>query len=112
MRCPRCRHENRAAAKFCDECAEPLTKGCSNCASAVSTTATVCPECAHPLVVDPGSPRFISPDTYTPKRLAAKILSSRAALEGERKQVTVLFADLTSSMELLADRNPEESRGI
>ncbi len=85
MRCPRCRHENRAAAKFCEECAEPLATGGS---------------------------RFISPDAYTPKHLADKILSSRAAVEGERKQVTVLFADLESSMELLADRNPEESRGL
>ena len=79
MRCPRCRHENRAAAKFCEECAEPLTKRCSNCASAVSATAKFCPECAHPLVGPTGGPRFISPDAYTPKHLADKILSSRAA---------------------------------
>jgi class 3 adenylate cyclase/tetratricopeptide (TPR) repeat protein len=49
---------------------------------------------------------------YIPKHLAEKILSSRAALEGERKQVTVLFADLKGSMELLADRDPEEARKI
>jgi class 3 adenylate cyclase len=50
--------------------------------------------------------------TNTPKHLAEKILTSKAALEGERKQVTVLFADLKSSMELLADRDPEEARKI
>src|SRR4030095_8271509 len=47
---------------------------------------------------------------YTPKHLAEKILTSKAALEGERKQVTVLFADLKCSMELLADRDPGEAR--
>ena len=58
------------------------------------------------------APRFASPETYTPKHLAEKILTSKAALEGERKQVTVLFADLKGSMELLADRDPEEARKI
>jgi class 3 adenylate cyclase len=53
-----------------------------------------------------------SPETYTPGHLAEKILTSKAALEGERKQVTVLFADLKGSMELLADRDPEEARQL
>src|SRR5262249_38282525 len=57
-------------------------------------------------------PRFISPESYTPKRLVEKILTSKSALEGERKQVTVLFADLKGSMELLADRDPEEARKL
>ena len=56
--------------------------------------------------------QFTSPQTYTPKHLAEKILTSKSALEGERKQVTVLFADLKGSMELLADRDPEEARKI
>ena len=53
-----------------------------------------------------------APLTYTPPYLAEKILTSRSALEGERKQVTVLFADLKGSMELLADRDPEEARQL
>jgi class 3 adenylate cyclase len=53
-----------------------------------------------------------APLTYTPAYLAEKILTSRSALEGERKQVTVLFADLKGSMELLADRDPEEARQL
>ena len=57
-------------------------------------------------------PKFQSPESYTPKHLAEKILTSKAALEGERKQVTVLFADLKGSMELLADRDPEEARKL
>src|SRR5262249_57137232 len=56
--------------------------------------------------------RWLAPETYTPKHLAEKILTSKSALEGERKQVTVLFADLKGSMELLADRDPEEARKI
>jgi class 3 adenylate cyclase len=56
--------------------------------------------------------RFASAKSYTPKHLAEKILTSKAALEGERKQVTVLFADLKGSMELLADRDPEDARKL
>src|SRR5437660_7680671 len=56
--------------------------------------------------------RFTSPESYTPKHLAEQILTSKSALEGERKQVTILFADLKGSMELLADRDPEEARKI
>jgi class 3 adenylate cyclase/tetratricopeptide (TPR) repeat protein len=53
-----------------------------------------------------------APRTYTPKHLAERILTSKAALEGERKQVTVLFADVKGSTELLADRDPEEARKL
>jgi class 3 adenylate cyclase len=60
----------------------------------------------------PTAPRFASPASYTPKHLAERIVNSKAALEGERKQVTVLFADLKGSMELLADRDPEEARKL
>jgi class 3 adenylate cyclase/tetratricopeptide (TPR) repeat protein len=56
--------------------------------------------------------RFASPESYTPKHLAERILTSKSALEGERKQVTVLFADLKGSMELFAERDPEEARKI
>jgi class 3 adenylate cyclase len=72
-----------------------------------------CGQYAAPLTVaNPPEPRFSAPESYTPKHLAEKILTSRSALEGERKQVTVLFADLKGSMELLADQDPEEARKI
>jgi len=113
MKCPRCQHENRHGAKFCEECATPLARTCSNCGSQLSATAKFCPECAHPVAgATPPETRFTSPESYTPQHLAEKILTSKAALEGERKQVTVLFADLKGSMELLADRDPEEARKI
>ncbi len=60
----------------------------------------------------PTAPPQHVPLTYTPPHLAEQILTSRSALEGERKQVTVLFADLKGSMELLADRDPEEARQL
>jgi class 3 adenylate cyclase/tetratricopeptide (TPR) repeat protein len=112
MQCPRCQHENPPKAKFCEECAAPLARTCSNCGTQLSPTAKFCPECAHPVAAGPAEPRFASPESYTPKHLAEKILTSKAALEGERKQVTVLFADLKGSMELLADRDPEEARKL
>jgi class 3 adenylate cyclase/tetratricopeptide (TPR) repeat protein len=112
MKCPRCQQENRPGAKFCEECATPLARTCSNCGSQLSATAKFCSECAHPVAGAAPEARFASPEAYTPKHLAEKILTSKSALEGERKQVTVLFADLKGSMELLADRDPEEARKI
>ena len=62
--------------------------------------------------VAPAAPPQHVPLTYTPPHLAEQILTSRSALEGERKQVTVLFADLKGSMELQAERDPEEARQL
>ncbi len=115
MQCQRCRHDNEAGAKFCEECGAPLARTCASCGHALSPMAKFCSECAHPTGLVPQAPaasRFAAPDAYTPRHLAERILRSRAALEGERKQVTVLFADLKGSMELLADRDPEEARQL
>src|SRR2546422_11251336 len=115
MKCSRCQHENRAGAKFCEECAASLARTCGHCGGQLSPTAKFCPECAHPTALAstaPTTPRVASPESYTPKHLAERILDSKAALEGERKQVTVLFADPKGSMELLADRDPEEARKL
>ena len=112
MNCPKCHHENSATAKFCEECATPLAPPCGNCGSRVSPTAKFCPECAYPLERAADDARFPSPRSYTPPHLANKILNSRAALEGERKQVTVLFADIKGSMELLAGRDPEDAQKL
>src|SRR5688500_13451842 len=111
MPCPRCQHVNRPGARFCEECGTPLPRACGACGADMSATAKFCPECAHPTGAPP--PRqFGSPEVYTPKHLAERILTSKSALEGERKHVTVLFADLKGSMELLADRDPEEARKL
>ncbi len=112
MNCPKCQHVNPAGAKFCEECAAPLERTCASCGQPLSPTAKFCPECGQAAATSAAPSPFGSPATYTPRRLAEKILTSKAALEGERKQVTVLFADLKGSMELLSDRDPEEARKL
>jgi len=87
MQCPRCQHENPIGQKFCGECGTRLGQG-------------------------DGPARFWTSQSQIPKHLVEKILTSKLALEGERKQVTVLFADLKGSMELIADRDPEEARKL
>jgi class 3 adenylate cyclase len=113
MRCPRCKHENRPGAKFCEECGSSVARVCDSCGVELSPTTKFCPECGRPADVSVArQPRFAAPESYTPAHLAEKILHSKSALEGERKLVTVLFADLKGSMELLADRDPEEARKL
>src|SRR5437660_3514980 len=115
MECPRCHQENRAEARFCEDCGAPLAVTCPSCGAALTAGKKFCGACGHTLTSAAPSAsgsRFASPDAYTPKHLAEKILTAKAALEGERKQVTVLFADLKGSMELLADRDPEDARKI
>jgi class 3 adenylate cyclase/tetratricopeptide (TPR) repeat protein len=112
MRCPRCQHENPPSLKFCGECGARFSAACVTCGASNAPTQKFCGECGAALVQAPSGDRFASPRSYTPTHLAEKILTSRTALEGERKYVTVLFADVKGSMELLGDRDPEEARKI
>jgi class 3 adenylate cyclase/tetratricopeptide (TPR) repeat protein len=114
LQCPRCQQENPPAARFCNSCGAGFELTCPSCRHSNQAGSQFCNRCGASLGVTPtpAGPRFASPESYTPKHLAEKILTSRAALEGERKHVTVLFADLKGSMELLADRDPEEARKI
>jgi predicted amidophosphoribosyltransferase len=119
MRCPHCQHEHREGARFCAACGSAFASPCPACGSQPPPGAAFCDHCGTPLTgtttavtPPPLAPRPQTPQAYTPTHLAEKILHSRAALEGERKQVTVLFADLKGSMELLADRDPEEARHL
>src|SRR6266498_4172601 len=109
MKCPRCQHENPAGVKLCGE---RLESACPACGASNPPGNKFCGQCGAALVQAPSATKFTSPETYTPKHLAEKILTSKAALGGERKQVTVLFADMKGSMELLADRDPEEARKL
>jgi len=111
MKCPRCQHENPLGQKYCGECGARLAMACTSCGASNPPGQKFCGECGAGL----GSQAVAtsaSPESYTPRHLAERILTSKAALEGERKQVTVLFADLKGSMELLADRDPEQGRQI
>jgi ribosomal protein L40E len=97
MKCPRCQHENPADAAFCQECGARLETACPSCGTANQLGAKFCKKCGQPVTMTApaaaGASKFTSPESYTPKHLAEKILTSKSALEGERKQVTVLFAD-------------------
>src|SRR5262245_27981782 len=103
MQCSQCQAENPPQAKFCMECAAPLALRCKACGAELPARAKFCFECAHPVGDAAPAPALgarWAPAAYTPQHLAERILTSRGALEGERKQVTVLFADLKGSMEL------------
>src|SRR5437870_11242869 len=118
MPCSRCQHENAPGAKFCGECGARLDAACPSCRTVNPPANKFCQECgtalgaAAPPAAPAGDSRFTSPDAYTPTHLARKILTARSSLAGERKKVTVLFADLKGSLELLADRDPEDARAL
>ena len=115
VRCAQCQQNNPRSAKFCNACGARLEADCPTCGRANAPGSRFCNECGASLTdgaVPAAGSRFASPHVYTPKHLAEKILSSRHALEGERKQVTVLFADTKGSTELLADLDPEDARKL
>src|SRR2546427_6018318 len=131
MQCPGCQHENPAGVKFCGECGTRLQALCSACKTLNSPTNKFCQECGAPLTagappqatVAPAAPapsggppaldsKYASPQSYTPKHLAEKILTSKSALEGERKSVTVMFADVSGFTAMSERLDPEEVHAI
>src|SRR6266478_6501994 len=127
MDCPRCGTENPSGAKFCRGCGVRLDAICPACKHSNLPGSRFCNECGHQLLSDAQVPSGASaPPTpaqgsgiapivkagYTPKHLADKILKARSALEGERRQVTVLFADLAGFSALAEQRDPEEVHAI
>ncbi len=114
MKCPRCQTENPEGMKFCGECGTKIERICPSCNVSNPPQFKFCGGCGRPFSQseEPSLRPYASPQHYTPKYLAEKILLSRDSLEGERKQVTVLFADLKGSLELIAERDPEEARGL
>src|SRR5262245_48491917 len=114
MNCARCGTTNSAGRRFCAECGSALAVACASCGFSNEPGVKFCGGCGAAVGTSPTmpAPKLSAPEAYTPKHLAEKILTSKSALEGERKQVTVLFADLKGSMELLADRDAEEARKL
>ena len=98
MNCPSCDFENPDGLKFCGGCGERMPAGCPACDYANPPGFKFCGECGQALSA--GERPAPEPRSYTPKHLADKILTSRSAIEGERKRVTVLFADVQGSMDL------------
>jgi predicted ATPase/class 3 adenylate cyclase len=115
MRCSACDTENPAAARFCNGCGARLEAACPQCGQLNPPGSRFCNACGQGLATPPPptpAETLPTPAAYTPKHLAEKILTSRGALEGERKQVTVLFADLKGSTDLIRDLDPEEAQTL
>src|SRR5262245_24670686 len=115
MICTQCHSENYFEAIFCDQCGARLETACPKCGEPNRPQAQFCRSCGLAIDQSRGSvpgivQRAPSPDTYVPPHLAEKILSSRHVLEGERKQVTVLFADMRGSTSLVEGLDPEEAQ--
>ncbi|MBM3839122.1 MAG: zinc-ribbon domain-containing protein [Verrucomicrobia bacterium] len=109
MRCPKCQEENPSDARFCTQCGAGIEIPCANCGAANAPRNKFCQHCGQPLASVPAwSGRFASPTDYTPAALARKIRAARPAVERERKQVTVLFTDVSGFTSLSEQLDPEE----
>jgi hypothetical protein len=114
MKCPKCQFENREGAKFCLDCGEKLELKCPSCRKPLPFQAKFCDECGHNLTLPPEAiPRTLSFDEkidriqrYLPKGLTEKILSQGEKIEGERKQVTVMFCDMEGFTQLTERLGP------
>src|SRR5918996_1264792 len=123
MECRQCGHTNRSEAKFCEACGAPLARQCPNCRQEVRPGAKFCDQCGYTLsaltpnqaaplreaIIDRFHARLPG---YTPRHLSDKILASKSAMEGERKQVTVLFADIAGFTTISEQLDPEEVHGL
>src|SRR5262245_4081080 len=132
MQCPQCRHENAQGVKFCGECGARLQALCPSCREPNRPTNKFCQECGTPLPAGAPPPsalepaagpsrrdeatsldsKYSSPQAYTPKHLAEKILTSKTALEGERKRVTVMFVDVCGFTTISERLDPEDVHAI
>jgi len=113
MQCPRCKYQTPSDAEFCPECGENVAVICKRCSTSNAPAHKFCKHCGNDLTATAGgvSARFRAPEFYTPKYLAEKIRTA-SVLGDERKQVTVLFADIKGSLELIADQDPEDASKI
>jgi len=110
MKCSKCGFENPEGMNFCGKCSAKLELICPNCSAFNPPEFTFCGKCAHDLRIPNTAPPLdlTQPRSYTPKHLSEKILTARSALEGERKLVTVLFADVANFTSLSEKLDPEE----
>lgn len=114
MICPQCRIELLKESKFCKECGRKIDLVCHRCGKIVSSDSKFCIECGHDLrqLEKPPKIDYQQPQSYTPKHLAEKILTTRSAIKGERKVVTVMFADVAGFTSLTEKLDPEDVHGI
>jgi len=120
MKCPKCQFENLEEAKFCIECGQSMEFHCPHCGEITPARGKFCMECGHDLSLpSEPAPKDLSFEEkldkiqrYLPKGLTDKILSQRDKIEGERKQVTVMFCDMEGFTHLSERLGPEEAYGI
>jgi class 3 adenylate cyclase len=121
MNCPNCQHNNRAEARFCENCGQPLERVCPNCHTPVNPDAKFCHNCGYQLTGAEPEARAAQPTRSqsldalrrnAPQDVAGKILAERERTQGERKLVTALFADIVGSTSLAEGMDPEDWREI
>src|SRR6202453_3492416 len=108
MRCAKCGTESTSGRKFCPECGTPFANRCAKCGAESSATAKFCEDCGAPL----GAPASASSKKSNDSSIRVADSPAPENLEGERKTVTALFADIKGSTELEQDLDPEEARAI
>ena len=114
MKCPKCQFENPESKKFCRKCGTKLLLACPKCGAEILPDDDFCGDCGHNLRKTKETPPidYSQPQSYTPKHLADKILTTRSSIEGERKLVTVLFADVANYTSISEKLDPEEVHQI
>lgn len=119
MKCPKCQHENRAGAKFCEECGTKLPSICPNCGREVRHGARFCDECGARLMeAEPTPTEIVAPpklqemhaqlQRLIPATLSQRLHTAAQQLEGENRLVTALFADISGFTPLSVKKRPEE----
>jgi class 3 adenylate cyclase len=112
MRCSKCRSENREGRKFCAQCGTPLAAKCSPCGASNEPSEKFCGDCGAALVAAQSAATQSSTTASTAAEIRVTPEQADAALDGERKTVTALFADIKGSMDLMENLDPEEARAI
>jgi len=114
MQCQKCQAENPEGKKFCRKCGARLSSTCPECGAEILSGDRFCGECGQDLEepAEAAPVAYDRPHSYTPKHLADKILTSRSSMEGERKLVTVVFADVADFTAMSEKLDPEEVHEI
>ena len=114
MKCPNCHFENRERPSFCGNCGVRLFRLCPQCEKESPAEYVFCDRCGYDLGQLREAPAidYRHPHSYTPRSLADKILTTRSRIEGERKLVTVLFADVANYTSISERLDPEEVHHI